>query len=251
MEQRQIILHIGLHKTGTSSFQAVMREHESDFIAAGIAPYLSPTGKTHSKEISLAILRDGVIPTPDKDRLFEKVKQQIAAFASQRTEQKLLFSSEHYSLIRTEAEAARIRGLFPDENLRFVVILVKRDRDAWLSSYRNQVVQSGIAESQNPDSAYYFGKDTWLTDFDTLCDVFARSFDELIVLNYDTRDIISPLLDVLGVKANFRTTAYRRNQASVAFKLGPLPASIARALVGTEHRGPLRVWRRLRERLLR
>ena len=62
-----------------------------------------------------------------------------------------------------------------------------RDRNAFLASYRKEMLKNGWRPSTRRDSFAYVEDDTWLIDFDALIGGYANQFgtDHITVLSYE------------------------------------------------------------------
>ncbi len=206
-----IIMHIGLHKTGTSSFQNYMRNNRGALLKADADVYQPFNNPKASTQLGIAICRDGVL-----DRvpigLADRVRPDIADFIARSTAKRLVFSDESMSLIRTVDEALALRRLFPEnKDLHFKVVVVLREKKAWFASYRNQILKMNAENKTDPRAAFYLDPDGWLTDFDQLLHVFRVVFDEVAVLDYDSTDIIAPLFAAMAIELGHPIKWYRLN----------------------------------------
>ncbi|WP_281983413.1 hypothetical protein [Thalassorhabdomicrobium marinisediminis] len=257
----EVIFHIGLHKTGTTSFQVVMHKHREDFLSAGIDPYQTERGRTAGQakhgDLALAAIRSGVLDAEapgnlmqgvNQDELFDRTQQAIQDYIDASDQRRFLISAETLSLFRTRAEVARLKALFGNRVQRFSVVVVLRDRAEWLESYRNQTIKGNTRPSTDPRSAFYLEGDNWLTDFDTLIETYRAECDEVTVIDYDRNDVVGQLARAMGVDITFNSTAYRRNQAVTYPRLTKIPRLVLRRIFGSENRGVRRKIRDLRER---
>lgn len=256
----EYILHIGLHKTGTTSFQAVMHNHRQDFLAQGIDPFQTPrgiaAGRAKHGELAFATIRPGVLDQRPGDLLygfsqpacFSQTQAAIAAYVAASSCRRFLFSAETLSLLRTPEEMARLKALFPPGPATFTILLGLRDKAEWLESYSKQAIKAGIEPSLDNRSAFYLAPDTWLADFDRIAEVFGAAFDRLISVNYSAEDMVGKLAEALGVRLAFNTRAYRRNVSPRNAKAARLPRYFLKRALGSEDQGLRRLLRDLRER---
>jgi hypothetical protein len=223
-----VLLHVGTHKTGSTSLQLFLRDHNDGLLARSGAHY--PSGLLlpilHADLPLLAIRRERDWPArirfPDtRDPAWlaaaeAHVREQHAA-SSRPT---LVYSHEDLSYVRFDDEVDRLRELFGALTVRVVVYL--REPAAFLRSYRQQLEAMGFPASNDRDSFAYVEPDSWLVDYDALVSVYRRGFGEtnVEVIDYDdavARDgsIIPSFTDLLGIaRADLPPLdGYRLNQA--------------------------------------
>jgi hypothetical protein len=246
---KKIVLHIGLHRTGTSSFQATMDEHREEFLAAGIDPFIIAPNRPHAREIGFACVRSGVFERPWDEKATVQLKDQIAEFLRGSEMDRLLFSTEHLSFIRTTAEIEQLKSLFPNEDLEFKIIVVLREKEEWFRSYKDQILKAIDYKPGGQSSRKNVNDDSWVRDHEQMIQLFRDSFDDVQVIGYDSTDMTGKMLGILGIKPNFNTRAYRRNKRSMRF--GRTVHLIIRTLFGSEGHGPIKAISKARENFLK
>lgn len=192
MAADQVVLHIGTHKTGTTSLQHFLHDHP-DLLAAVDATY--PAGMviaaSHSELPLLALRSDLTWPArlrfPETqqpawlDAARDHVEQQIASCHTGT----IIFSHEDLSYARFDEELDLLRHLLADLPAR--VILSLRERSAFLRSYGDQLEATGFALSTDPSSFAYVEADSWLADYDSLTAAYRRRFgaSSVTLIDYD------------------------------------------------------------------
>ncbi|MFQ6538974.1 MULTISPECIES: hypothetical protein [Aphanothece] len=149
MKPRRLILHAGPHKTGTSSIQAVLRDHVfSAFHYPKTGQW--PDGSHHNLVFSLVPeLRRGDAEVLDAADLLEQLQRELADVQ----QQAFLISSEFLST----GCAARLvewlvgHGLADPDGIR--ALLVERDLLSRAASLYNQAVKDPyVGETRSPDA---------------------------------------------------------------------------------------------------
>jgi hypothetical protein len=179
---RQVVLHIGTHKTGTTSLQQFLRDHADTLLAEAGIDYPSglviPTA--HAELPLLAVRRERLWPA--RIRLPETQLPAWLAAAEVHVRQLLrsarhevvALSHEDLSYVRFEDELAHLRDLLGDVPVHVVVFL--REPRSFLASYRAQLAATGFDPSPDPTSFAYLEADSWLVDNEGLLDGYRRTF---------------------------------------------------------------------------
>jgi hypothetical protein len=194
---RTAVVHIGTHKTGTTSFQHALSSAAERIEASGefrlFRSRLTDVA-SWAFEVPLLVIRPALsfplrrwFPDSSLESAQAAYRRHVLSeFSSEaRT---VILSQEALSLLRTEAEFNDLRTLFAESGRipRFVVVL--RNRDAFLRSYRAQLARSGMpTTSEYKDSISYTEPDSWLADTASLIHGYHRAFgaDSLMVLKYE------------------------------------------------------------------
>jgi hypothetical protein len=211
---------VGIHKTGTTSFQAFMLRAAEDFARAGISVRTEVRRRRDGARIrransvilsNLVIRRPlmtgarlrGTVRAPEREELPALMRQ--CRNSLERQEQRdILVSSEGFCFARTQDEAKRLRRLFGPSVFRLVPILVLRNRTDWKASWEAQLDKEfGVAEGMRGlpppvriDAPWYYRRDR-IVDF-------WRKAGDLQLIDYDEAmaedgSIIPALLRAIGV----------------------------------------------------
>lgn len=204
-----IFLHIGIHKTGTTSLQAYLHRHREWLIERGYEFYHGMYGPENHAELHGAAMRDERrSPFRDFHRitdipaLRQQVEQRVAAFTAARQCDKLIFSAEGLAYLRHGDELRRLAVMLPPEQTTVIVYL--RDKAAFLRSYRAELVKQGWPLSSEQGDYAYCGPDSWLVDFEALLAVYAAYYSDIRIKQYDAivareQSIIPSFLEEIGV----------------------------------------------------
>ena len=196
MGDRRAIVHIGTHKTGSTSLQYWLAQTRSQLEARyGIAVYrpIHPNGR----ELALWCANpDRHIPTIREIPEWRSQTWRTESFGHMRSEierepDTLIASNETLCLLRSPDELERLRELFSPR--RIDIVLVTRRPEDFLRSWREQLTRDGFTESTDPRSFAYLASDSWLVDYDEILRVYRHvfGFDYVHHVDYDaalTRD---------------------------------------------------------------
>lgn len=186
-------MHIGTHKTGTTSIQAFLRDENDGLLAASGGHY--PEGfllpVVHTDLPLLTIRPDRTWPARLRFPETQRASWQAAATAHIRAQvtrsdaDLLVYVHEDLSYLRFDDELERLRQLFDGREVS--VVAVFRDDAAFLRSYRSQLEGTGFTLSDDPTSFAYLEADSWLLDHEALLDGYRRWFGDhhVTALDYD------------------------------------------------------------------
>ena len=191
---KSLKLHIGTHKTGTTSFQAALHAKADDLGQQGVRVFRSELTETRgwAHELPLICVRPELTfplrcKLPDsslraaKYRMREHVEEQIAS-----SNPILVASHEALSFIRSSAEVECLAELISGRVIQ--VILTLRDKEAFMLAWRGQLKRMGYGTSSLfRDSFMNTESNSWLTNWDQLIKAFVDVLgsNAVTVLNYE------------------------------------------------------------------
>jgi hypothetical protein len=169
--QRRAIVHVGTHKTGTTSFQAWARRYRTELAARTAIHYYDGRFSRNHYELALLCLRRGLIPVSGMEAAWCLGEGQADVRAHirrqvERPVQSLLCSTENLSYVREPDEVDRLVELLRPREVSVVVVL--RDPAEFLRSVRAELGRHGLQPSADPDSITYVEPDSWLLRYDDL-----------------------------------------------------------------------------------
>jgi hypothetical protein len=217
--KKQLVLHIGTHKTGSTSLQRYLLDHAGDLARNGIAVFRGEIREANHIELHLAAMRYerdsfaklGICKNLTCDADYTRhVAEKVQAFVQSRREERIVFTSEDLSWLRYDDEIERLLTILDVGNCEAKVVLYLRNKQDYLRSYTAQIRKvPGRQPSSDPVSCLYVESDTWLTDFDSLAAAYQRGFgaDNVIVVDYDhemktTGNVIPSFLTALELNAD-------------------------------------------------
>jgi hypothetical protein len=208
----RVILHVGTHKTGTTSLQQFLGDENDGLLAAAGAFF--PPGfmipRLHS-DLPLLTLRPDLVwpmrlrfPETQSERWLAAAEAHVRGQVRTATRDVLVYSQEDLSYARFDHEVERLADLF--DGLPVTVVVFLRDRRSFLDTYTAQLTATGFPLSDDPASFSYVRDDSWLLDYDALVDTYRRGFgsDNVKVFDYDAAvaadtTVIPAFAELLGI----------------------------------------------------
>jgi hypothetical protein len=219
--KRQIILHIGTHKTGTTSLQAALGENRQALKKQGSEYYTGSFTPNNHTELFLSTIRENTTTfagqkhnISNKHELYEKTKDELHTFISKSNSPTLIFSAEGMSYLRTEQECNALKNLFPSDITDFKVIVVLRDKNEFLESYRKMIEKHPNRKvSKNPNSGFYVENDTWLIDFEMLIKIYKKTFENIVIIPYQKTGLLDLVIKEMNLDLKLDDNTYRKNRS--------------------------------------
>ena len=188
----RILLHIGTHKTGTTSIQRFLDQQRDRLAMLGVAFYRGRYLASNHVELHSATIR-AERPTPFKldrgllvdDAYRSGVHADVSAFLDQCRVGRAVFSAEGLSYLRHPDELDRLRGLFQGRDVKIVVYL--RDPEEYqrshLAEFARRRIRGGIVTGDFSD----LSPGSWLLDYRARLKPFRRTFgsENVHVVDYD------------------------------------------------------------------
>lgn len=192
--KKRLFLHIGLHKTGTSSIQSYLSDHRLDLQRLGILypeTAIPPTNHGHHLLPWSFMQREPV----DPDAIFAQINDEIATSPSDTA----IISSEGFERRSSLKKIDFIAEQFAEFDTRILVYL--RRQDELIESRYNQNLKMGkVFESIQSftETMFKHGR----CDFYELCEDWAAKFgrDKILVRIYTkTSNVIADFLEATGI----------------------------------------------------
>jgi hypothetical protein len=202
-------VHIGTHKTGTTSLQRWASENRTELASAtGLTYYDGLFGPNHYELAMLCMRTNRNMPMRVRrvdwclDEWHQEAETHVRSQVA-RDADSLLISAEALSYLRYSDEVERLAGLLRPREL--VAIAVLREPESFLRSYREMMLELGFPPSRHRTSFAYVADDSWLVDYDALLDAYRAVLgaDRVIALGYETAmqrhgSIIPAILEATG-----------------------------------------------------
>lgn len=238
MTTKRLYLHVGTHKTGTTSFQASLGKNKRVLRAKGVAPLAAPKGNSHrfwhpvrynNTLLAQSFLRDGVATVtrlahnrfraPSEARA--RVQAEALARIAQSPEPRLILSAEAFCFLRTQAEAQAVAAFLAATGREMVIVVAWRRPEDWAASWHDHIAKSPVRARRNlmrpdakrADGAWYFDKPA--------IRAFWGQFGPLREVDYDAAlagegNVIPALYRAMDVDPAGLKLAFSRNRRSRA-----------------------------------
>lgn len=220
------IVHIGQHKTGTTSIQHYLRENRDELTKQGLYVPDSVAGYANESHYILSVcalnkhrsspMKDAMLKAKSNDFINEleiKLATDIAHHYENAIQQgckEIIWSNEGLYLLNSLTEYEKLRSLFDGYSSSVTCVCCFRDQVSYSKSYKLQLQQSGISYSEDKDSYRYVKDDSWLYDYKRKEILVNSVFDDFISFSYEPRDAVKTFMDKLGYKA-YNTQSFRLN----------------------------------------
>lgn len=184
---RRVFLHIGTHKTGTTSFQKWLRENEDALRGRfGLGVYRG--GFPNNREVGLACANvDRLLPVRQipqwSDPVWRDHVRDLAAAQMRRSEPTIIVSAESLSFLRADDEIRRVADMFADREV--TILLTLREPSDFLASWSRHLTRGQYTLSDDPTSFAYVSADSWLARYDDLIAAYATVFGRERILTVD------------------------------------------------------------------
>lgn len=208
------IVHIGLHKTGTTSIQNFLQKKRNHLKELGLFFYHGLHIDQNHVELHAATMRSDRTSTfrmksglVFDDVYLKSTTERVNTFLSEIGNGTAVFSAEGLSLLRYVDEVEKLAAILSDD-VRIIVYL--RDPVDYLRSHSNQLSKAGLTNITKKDSHAYMGSDSWMIDYELRLRAFRTTFghQNVHVIDYDEAcsldgNVIPSFLRVLNIENEF------------------------------------------------
>ncbi len=151
--QERSIVHIGFHKTGSTSIQKFLWRFRPRFADLGIAIYEGQHIRDNHVELHIAAM-DQERMSPFKhssgvsggEAYRRKVERRLQSFAAATAQSSYLFSAEGLSYLRDRDELEWLKSALPGE---ITIVAYLRNRDDYVSAYRYMLQNNKLKSRRN------------------------------------------------------------------------------------------------------
>lgn len=215
LAQPRIFIHIGTHKTGSTSLQYFLDRERCRLRNLGVAYFRGCHIPANHVELHAASMR---IDRPSPFKLDSQltidaeyigsVKARLADFVQGAGNRVCLFSAEGLSYLRYVDEVEALKELFPPADISIFVYL--RDRESYRRSHQGEFNRRVARGGKIDPSFADLGIGSWLLDYEARLEPFKAAFGEarVHVVDFDQArendgSIIPSCLRLLGVEGQF------------------------------------------------
>lgn len=220
------IIHIGTHKTGTTSIQHYLRDKKSLlkrkglYVPSEIAGFNRPSHfilnvysladnrSSRMKDMLIATKEDGFFLGLEK-----RLKEDVERHYKQAIEQgcsDVIWSNEGLCLLNSNAEYQKLIALFSKYSSEVVVVCCFRDVESYRNSYIKQMADQNTPFSKDKDSYRYVNTDSWLFDYERKKRLLRESFDNCYFYSYCSNNNVVKFMSVIGYQVSV-APQYRLN----------------------------------------
>jgi len=222
---RVCYVHVGPHKTGTTSIQWFLQENRAELLQLG---YFVPESET--KRGAHHALAEGLAGLDVGEHREPLVARSIAAIAETPAEAIIISSEALEGLLRNRQNIQTFFNRVRELNLEPKLILFPRNQPQWINSSYAEMVKTfrrsdsfeacAFGFAQSPDARF----SRWIELAETQgAELIARPFSKETL----RRGVIPEFLQSIGISSSqFRDRAVRRNEA-----VGPFTVSVAREVL--------------------
>lgn len=208
------IIHIGQHKTGTTSIQKFLQDNRSTLIEDCLYVPFSIAGYKHPSHFILNVyalekdryssMKEDILANKGEQYLcgleieLKKDIEKIYKDALHNKCDKVLWSNEGLYLLNSVTEYKRLIGLFSEYSTEIEVVCCFRDAKSYRESYIKQLSKQKIPPSNNPDSYRYLEPDSWLFDYKRKQNLLSEVFKKCTYFKYDPIDNVNNFMETIG-----------------------------------------------------
>jgi hypothetical protein len=220
------IIHIGQHKTGTTSIQRFLQDNRKALVQHGFYVPGKIAGYSHPSHFILNVyalaeerffsMKEKIISNKGMEYLSNleiDLKKDIGHIYNEALQQKynkIIWSNEGLYLLNTKIEYKRLFDLFSEYSTEIEAVCCFRDVKSYRESYKKQLAKQNISFSDNPDSYRYVEIDSWLFKYKRKKDLLSQVFDKCTHFSYDPKDNVSKFLEAIHING-ISTSNYRLN----------------------------------------
>lgn len=211
---RKSIVHIGFHKTGSTSIQHFLAANRPVLEQNGYWFYSGKHEDLNHLELHAATMRAERTSTFKNkssinfdEQYLSDTKASLDNFFDQFESGTAIFSAEGLSLLRYADEAKRLAWLLQSD-VRIVVYL--RNLEDYRRSHTKQLKSAGYTNVKDKDSHAYMQEDSWMFDYELRLRPYRETFgsQNVHVIDYDVvknRDgsVIPSFIDFLNLSEKF------------------------------------------------
>ncbi|WP_299880739.1 hypothetical protein [uncultured Cocleimonas sp.] len=208
------IIHIGQHKTGTTSLQDYLQSQRNNLLKKGLYVPDSLAGINHPSHYILNVfaldkerlspMKEHLLSTKPKsffDNLENKLTSDIEKHYKQAQENNcsdIIWSNEGLYLLNSENEYKKLLQLFTKHSDNIVCVCTFREKKSFRKSYVKQLLKQKINFIQTKDSYRYIHEDSWLFDYESKINLLKKVFKDTIFIDYEPQNMVKIFMTSIG-----------------------------------------------------
>lgn len=208
------IIHIGQHKTGTTSIQHFLKDNRNELIESGLYIPDSLAGNESPSHYLLnlySLAKDR--SSPMKDKLLQsnenynpldiekELKKDIKKHyknAHKKKCKEIIWSNEGLYLLNSIKEYKKLSKLFELYSDEIVCICTFREKTAFLKSYTNHLLKQKIGLSNDENSYRFVEPTSWLINYARKKEILEQVFMDTVYIPYNQEDMVSTFMEYIG-----------------------------------------------------
>lgn len=208
------IIHIGQHKTATTSIQYYLQKNRQEFAQQGLYVPDSIAGFNNPSHFILNVysldnnrfssMKEKLI-TEKSTSYFKELHQlleiDIAKHYQQAKKQgcnEVIWSNEGLYLLNSVAEYKKLLSLFLKHSREIICVCCFREVASYRKSYMNQLKKTSATFSTDKDSYRYINKDSWLFNYPRKKKILHKVFgNNVIYIPYDSENMVTTFFSCL------------------------------------------------------
>jgi hypothetical protein len=234
-EKMRTIIHIGQHKTGTTSLQHYLKKERNNLIKKGLyipdsiigidfpSHYILNVYSLESsrlspmKEVLLKKHSPDFFQNLEKNLLLDIKNHYKQAYKNNCSD--IIWTNEGLYLLDSVAEYKRLQQLFLNYSDEIVCICCFREKNSFRQSYMQQLKKQKLPFSQEENSYCYIDPSSWLFDYDRKKNTLKQVFKKNIYIDYNPEDMVGTFMKSIGYDSIATTaTAIHLNISSYTKK---------------------------------
>ncbi|MCK5855751.1 MAG: hypothetical protein KAG34_01230 [Cocleimonas sp.] len=208
------ILHIGQHKTGTTSLQHYLQQQRQHLSKKGLYVPDAIVGIKHPSHYILNVysleskrlspMKEVLIKNKNPDyfqHLEERLISDIEKHYQRANKQQcndIIWSNEGLYLLNSVTEYKKLRQLFEQHSDEIVCICCFREKKSFRQSYMQQLKTQELLFSHEEDSYCNIDPTSWLFDYDRKKDILQQVFSKNLTIPYDPEDMVRTFMTSIG-----------------------------------------------------
>jgi len=216
------IIHIGQHKTGTTSLQHYLKREHQNLLKKGLYIPQSIVGIDHPSHYILSVyalkstrlspMKEALLKNQHPD-YFKNLEKNLLADIENHYKQAvksncsdIVWTNEGLYLLNSVSEYEKLQQLFQSHSDEIVCVCCFREKKSFRQSFMQQLKTQELPFSQDNDSYRYIEPTSWLFDYDRKKEILEQVFQTNLFLAYNTEDMIKTFMTSIDYDADTTKT---------------------------------------------